>query len=194
MTSIFRKRNNRVFNYFMKHTQKYMKDLLALFNFCLPTPYHPKVNITLLKNCWYRIQGVQYQLDLDARLEENRVIAHDFFQKISRAIEKLGYTKQCKVRLNYDHNKPTINIVGEVTEIDLHALDKAIKDVVNEQSPSHTSPEPLRSFCVVCQDEEPHMINATCGHFCMCNECSKRLSNCPICRSPIQQLIRVFQS
>jgi len=33
-----------------------------------------------------------------------------------------------------------------------------------------------------------------CGHLCTCVQCGKRLSECPLCRSYIIRVVRVFKS
>ena len=48
--------------------------------------------------------------------------------------------------------------------------------------------------CPVCLGPREHMVvNPACGHM-LCNECSRRVRVCPICRVPVANCIRVFHS
>jgi hypothetical protein len=51
--------------------------------------------------------------------------------------------------------------------------------------------------CVVCQNALPSYVVQPCTHMCLCSECAPlyrahNLANCPICRTPIQELTHVF--
>jgi hypothetical protein len=48
--------------------------------------------------------------------------------------------------------------------------------------------------CVVCYDRESNVILIPCGHLALCEECSKvsSVSKCPVCRSNIQQRVKVY--
>ncbi len=50
--------------------------------------------------------------------------------------------------------------------------------------------------CVICMDNEKKMIIVVCGHYCMCENCSKLVLNCPVCRKECQQkdIIKVYDS
>lgn len=41
-------------------------------------------------------------------------------------------------------------------------------------------------ICVICE-ESPRNCRYTCGHFCTCMECYKKIKTCPICRSGVQK-------
>ncbi|KAF7361257.1 E3 ubiquitin-protein ligase cblA [Mycena sanguinolenta] len=53
-------------------------------------------------------------------------------------------------------------------------------------------------LCVICQDEEAIMVVVNCGHLAMCRECSDAVMSgsrsCPLCRTSIERLIRVFKT
>jgi hypothetical protein len=46
--------------------------------------------------------------------------------------------------------------------------------------------------CNVCKTRETQLILLPCGHFCMCIECSKSYSQCPVCNVPIQATVRAY--
>ncbi|KAG5896387.1 hypothetical protein JTB14_009592 [Gonioctena quinquepunctata] len=43
--------------------------------------------------------------------------------------------------------------------------------------------------CVVCMDSECRIIFVPCGHLCCCCNCSKSISECPLCRTAIERKI-----
>ena len=47
--------------------------------------------------------------------------------------------------------------------------------------------------CLICHYEEKEMVIAICGHYCLCEICSKSMTNCPLCAQQFrqQQLIKV---
>ncbi len=47
-------------------------------------------------------------------------------------------------------------------------------------------------LCVVCMDEVLEVVLMPCGHVCACEQCSKQLTQCPMCRQPVDRAIRVF--
>ncbi|PSN33497.1 E3 ubiquitin-protein ligase LRSAM1 [Blattella germanica] len=46
--------------------------------------------------------------------------------------------------------------------------------------------------CVVCMEEKCEVIFVPCGHMCCCIKCAEMVSDCPLCRSTIEQKIRVL--
>ena len=46
--------------------------------------------------------------------------------------------------------------------------------------------------CVICLSSTPNIALLPCGHVCTCEECSRRVINCPICRGTISNIIRVY--
>tara|TARA_B110000858_G_scaffold22678_1_gene22859 strand:+ start:962 stop:1666 length:705 start_codon:yes stop_codon:yes gene_type:complete len=47
--------------------------------------------------------------------------------------------------------------------------------------------------CVVCFEADKTHLSVTCGHLCVCERCSAKLSACPVCRVPSPQWLRVFK-
>lgn len=46
--------------------------------------------------------------------------------------------------------------------------------------------------CVVCMDRTRVMMIRPCNHYCICEECSKQLSRCPICTKHSSRMEKVF--
>lgn len=49
-------------------------------------------------------------------------------------------------------------------------------------------------MCKVCTDTEADMLTLPCAHLVTCRGCVERLVTCPICRSFIKAVVKVFRS
>jgi len=47
-------------------------------------------------------------------------------------------------------------------------------------------------LCDICMDAEPTHAFVPCGHRCVCEGCSGKFRECPICRQRIQSVIKIF--
>nr|XP_019584178.1 PREDICTED: E3 ubiquitin-protein ligase LRSAM1 isoform X3 [Rhinolophus sinicus] len=77
----------------------------------------------------------------------------------------------------------------------------ALEPTAPEELPESVSPsappaelEVQTSECVVCLEQEAHMIFLNCGHVCCCQQCCQPLRTCPLCRQEIIQRLRVYRS
>lgn len=50
------------------------------------------------------------------------------------------------------------------------------------------------SECCVCMDAEANIVFIPCGHLCACQECSKEISFCPMCRKGITMTQITYKS
>jgi hypothetical protein len=48
-------------------------------------------------------------------------------------------------------------------------------------------------LCKVCMEAEIDVVILKCGHMAVCMNCGKKLRECPICRSHIVELLRIFR-
>ena len=50
--------------------------------------------------------------------------------------------------------------------------------------------------CLVCLDNARDTLFYSCGHYCACSHCARELKmqkkGCPVCRAPINDVVRVF--
>jgi len=46
--------------------------------------------------------------------------------------------------------------------------------------------------CVICMSAPAAYACEPCGHICLCSDCNTSLLTCPVCRAPIQQVLRIF--
>ncbi|KAL1539799.1 Subtilisin-like protease 1 [Salvia divinorum] len=51
----------------------------------------------------------------------------------------------------------------------------------------------MPDLCVICLEQEYNSVFVPCGHMCCCMSCSSHLTNCPLCRRRIEQVVRTFR-
>lgn len=70
----------------------------------------------------------------------------------------------------------------------------------NSESPSDKSEQELQEkldylvdscFCQTCADKQINTV-FQCGHMFCCSDCAKQLTNCPLCRVEIKNIIPIF--
>ena len=53
--------------------------------------------------------------------------------------------------------------------------------------------EPVTTECAICLDDDAQYAAVPCGHRCLCANCSKKtISQCPMCRTKMSAVLRVF--
>lgn len=60
------------------------------------------------------------------------------------------------------------------------------------QQRSKSSTRGRRPQCVICMCQPEEVAVDPCGHVSMCRHCSELVSQCPVCRAPINKLLRVY--
>ncbi|CAK9151024.1 unnamed protein product [Ilex paraguariensis] len=51
----------------------------------------------------------------------------------------------------------------------------------------------MPDLCVICLEQEYNSVFVPCGHMCCCTLCSLHLTNCPLCRRRIDQVVKTFR-
>ncbi|XP_010942408.1 E3 ubiquitin-protein ligase SP1 isoform X2 [Elaeis guineensis] len=51
----------------------------------------------------------------------------------------------------------------------------------------------MLDICVICLEQEYNAVFVPCGHMCCCTTCSSHLTNCPLCRRRIDQVVKTFR-
>ncbi|KAL3517538.1 hypothetical protein ACH5RR_020127 [Cinchona calisaya] len=51
----------------------------------------------------------------------------------------------------------------------------------------------MPNLCVICLEQEYNSVFVPCGHMCCCMTCSSHLTNCPLCRRRIDQVVKTFR-
>merc|ERR1719334_1425455 len=65
---------------------------------------------------------------------------------------------------------------------DFEFLEKEIRELRHQAS------------CKICMENEVGVVFLPCSHLIACPTCATSFENCPLCRRPIQQLLRTFLS
>jgi len=60
------------------------------------------------------------------------------------------------------------------------------------EPPRPASTDPATTECAICLDDEAEYAAVPCGHRCLCANCSKTVSECPVCRTRMTAVLRVF--
>ncbi len=50
-----------------------------------------------------------------------------------------------------------------------------------------------KTRCCICLKKPRKYVCAPCGHYKLCGDCIKKVTNCPICRTHIVHKIKVFE-
>jgi hypothetical protein len=63
-----------------------------------------------------------------------------------------------------------------------------------QEEPSAPEKTPDDRFCVICLDSPKIVAAVPCGHVCACVACAAaaRPKMCPVCRTPVTQMMRIF--
>ena len=48
--------------------------------------------------------------------------------------------------------------------------------------------------CVVCLAAPRDHVLVPCGHNCVCDECCRAITSCPICRATVERAVKLFES
>lgn len=51
-----------------------------------------------------------------------------------------------------------------------------------------------RLLCKTCMEKNAEVTFLPCGHFIVCEACSKKVNKCPICRKSIRGYLKTFMS
>jgi hypothetical protein len=62
-------------------------------------------------------------------------------------------------------------------------IDSKLVDILKEEE----------KICIICMEEKKEVVLTSCGHYCVCFRCSLGISQCPVCRSDIQEKFRVVE-
>ena len=62
------------------------------------------------------------------------------------------------------------------------------------QANEELSQERDKFLCVVCQDLKREVILKPCNHYCLCHDCSRALRECPICKSRVRNMEKIYHA
>lgn len=117
-------------------------------------------------------------------------------------LEDMASTNGSWMRLSFEgvQSEPYLLTQNTVFKIGNSAMYKVIvpprvQEIHNELntiiSKENSSFE--NSKCVVCWDNDRDCLIMPCRHNTSCIKCTKSLKSCPICRNPLQDIIRIYK-
>lgn len=76
------------------------------------------------------------------------------------------------------------------------SIDESVDDLIMHAKMQELETQLMREKeakqCVVCLDRPRVVMMRPCNHYCICEECSKHLSRCPICTNHFTRMEKVF--
>eukprot|EP00747_Dinoflagellata_sp_TGD_P018363 gnl/TRDRNA2_/TRDRNA2_126444_c0_seq1.p1 gnl/TRDRNA2_/TRDRNA2_126444_c0~~gnl/TRDRNA2_/TRDRNA2_126444_c0_seq1.p1 ORF type:complete len:454 (-),score=44.64 gnl/TRDRNA2_/TRDRNA2_126444_c0_seq1:70-1431(-) len=74
----------------------------------------------------------------------------------------------------------------------LDASHGSLESTSSDSRAKSTSGGMSRPWCVICMAKPEEVAVDPCGHLSMCQDCATMVKCCPVCRGPIEKLLRVF--
>lgn len=86
---------------------------------------------------------------------------------------------------------------NETSKSDLKLKSKEVEETTTTQKePSHNEDDSPSKECIVCYDGAKNMLLLPCAHICTCVSCTSYImysnKQCPVCRTKIQQVMRIY--
>jgi len=81
-----------------------------------------------------------------------------------------------------------------VEKIEGSVIQKSSRSSKSEFTAQETKEEEDKDICKICFERDIECAIVECGHTVLCLECSNGLKLCPMCREPIQKILRIYRS
>ena len=100
-----------------------------------------------------------------------------------------------KTMPDYDKGKESYDTAETVKQFPASIpLSSATFNATNISSSSSAVANDESSVCSVCLTNRKEYAIVPCGHFCVCGDCSHMLLQCPLCRSPMRSVLKIYDS
>ena len=141
--------------------------------------------------------NVAIQIRFDGDLSDARLAAAILLQRRARSWlryrKKLRRKQRSRAAKLIQHSVRTWLLLGAVAK-------PAASITATGEEPESPEPKPPRpastnlvtNECAICLDDDAEYAVVPCGHRCLCENCSKAVSQCPVCRGAIAAVLRVF--
>jgi len=109
-------------------------------------------------------------------------------------LSDVGSTNKTWVRLSAEgeRSQPYPVLVGDVVKIGSTVLAVELPDPSQVPFRDSNGPVSEDTACKICFTRECNVAYYPCGHM-LCEFCARKCGNCPICRKPVQDLVRLFR-
>ena len=142
----------------------------------------------MLYDTWYNHKSYMNRypivLELHNRQNNYNYGSNFIFYKFIPSKDKTTTTNPI---INNDINKDIMNNIKiydvAYKDKDIFCKLEEVYGIDDDQSKSND--------CVICMSDQANTILLPCRHLCICKDCGKKLSNCPICRVSIENHIKL---
>ena len=154
------------------------------------------VNLQCLNNRQKLIELKDKYESLEKKYFDLEKSETDKWQEYNELLNKKKNELETLKKFNNIYSLHNINDLNyyELKELD-SKLEIILKGIKNEklnklrQSPSF--PLMTKKSCIVCISNEINMMFKPCNHLCICEKCSEKVKNCPMCRTLITSKLKV---
>ena len=98
-----------------------------------------------------------------------------------------------------DFTPPTTPATVNLFEQDeLNSLQQRMQDMkavaTYNQNQTEEKTESDENMCKICYENTMDVLLYPCGHVVICAGCAQKLSDCPVCRKAITDIVKIFKS
>jgi len=132
------------------------------------------------------MKGPTFEIEYDKKLYIFKTLSKTLSEFESDVKSKLRLQENTQVDLEFKRN-------GDFFVLD--DMDDLIEGMrIKVSISTKVTTNNSNSVCSICLDKEATNAIVPCGHRCLCDDCGNRtrIRICPICRSPINQLVKIF--
>ena len=86
-----------------------------------------------------------------------------------------------------------IGIINKLNENELILLQKKLQNSLLKVSNVMFKTIERKNNCVICFENERNEYFEPCGHYVCCKDCSRKIDQCPICKSNIANKRSIYQ-
>ncbi|KAG0575441.1 hypothetical protein KC19_5G004300 [Ceratodon purpureus] len=133
------------------------------------------------------------------KAEQDKQRLRDDVERLTQELSSLRAAESANlVTASWDSPVTTMGMVGGRFGLKEHErLARELAELQDSLRRSSALPLPRDRECVMCMSEEMSVVFLPCAHQVVCIECNelhekKGMRDCPSCRTPIQQRIRVY--
>lgn len=122
------------------------------------------------------------------KLSSKNKVENDSFDILKQYLGEYFFFFDCQKLFKFLRS---LNIINDsVSEDQLFSLDPEQTAAVGVMENPASRPDKLN--CIICCDKQIQIVFVPCGHQLACLECSRQITDCPMCRKKIEQKIRTF--
>ena len=180
-------------------------DIISKFNESTIIPFYPKTikNNCLNLKCLDNIQKLKLLKEKYKNFEKKYFDCELNGKKKCEEYNELLLNKKNilnKYEKLYDiYNKHQINNLNYYQLKNLEAKIMSIlnnyKIIKNKKLKEKTKGNMYgKKYCVVCFENEINMLLKPCNHLCTCENCTKKIDSCPMCRKKIKEINKIKYS